>query len=148
MVRDEVLVFSVSSQFKSLCCGTYSSLCITLMFAAIFRLRGDKVTVVKERFPNDNVICNSKAQYFISACTTFIMPITLASSCFSSNVSIPVTTWNNYFFIWQFRDDSLQAVIECILCGLLQSCLRVQTNNTVRTASSTSSLISMILTIV
>ena len=61
MVRDEVLVFSVSSQFKSLRCGTYSSLCITLMFAAIFRLRGDKVTVVKERFPNDNVICNSKA---------------------------------------------------------------------------------------
>ena len=101
----------------------YLGFCIT-------RLISDKVTIsfVRERIPNDKVICNIKVKYSISVCITFTKPIssmyTFVSSCFTSNVSISVTTWNNYFFIWQFTDDSLQAIIKCILCGILQSCLR------------------------
>ena len=72
----------------------------------IARLVSDKVTISfdKESIPNDKIICNSKFKDSITICITFAIPrtsrYTFLSSCFSSNVSIPVSARDDYFFIW------------------------------------------------
>ena len=72
----------------------------------IARLVSDKVTISfdKESIPNDKIICNSKFKDYITSCITFTIPRTsmntFISSCFSSNVSIPVSARDDYFFIW------------------------------------------------